>query len=74
MSIYGEKKDYEQLVKENIEKANLLFNLNEKDKILVETLLSKRENLRNKNGIFASFQINRINSKIEKIVAHSKDK
>ena len=67
MGIYGDKKYYEQLVKESIEKANLLYNLNDEGKVLVEKLLNERENIRNKNGIFASFKINRINRKIEKI-------
>jgi hypothetical protein len=74
MGIYGDKKDYEQLVKENIEKANLLYNLNDDGRKLVEELLDKRERIRNKNGILANFKINRINSRIKKIVAHSKIK
>lgn len=67
MGIYGEKKDYEQLVKENIEKANLLYNLNDEGRKLVEELLKKKEAIQAKNGIFANLQINRINKKISKI-------
>ena len=67
MGIYGNEKDYEQLVKENIEKANLLYNLTDEGRNLVLTLLKKKENIQNKNGILASIQINNINKKIEKI-------
>lgn len=67
MGIYGDKKDYEELVKESIEKANLLYNLTDEGKALVEKLLNDRETIRNKNGLFASFKINSINKKIEKI-------
>ena len=67
MGIYGEKKDYEQLVKENIEKANLLYGLNDKDKVLMESLLEKREKLREKNGLLANIKINKINKKIDSI-------
>lgn len=67
MGIYGEKKDYEQLVKENIEKARLLYGINDEGRKLIEHLLEKREKIRNKNGIFANIKINKINKKIEKI-------
>ena len=67
MGIYGDKKDYEQLVKESIEKANLLHNLTDEGKLIVEQLLSEKEAIRSKNGIFASFKINRINKRIEKV-------
>lgn len=67
MGIYGDKKDYQELVKESIEKANLLYNLTDEGKALVEKLLNDRETIRNKNGLFASFKINSINKKIEKI-------
>ena len=32
MGLYGEKKDYEELVKENIEHAKLLHSLSDEDK------------------------------------------
>lgn len=67
MGIYGEKKDYEQLVKENIEKARLLYDINDEGRKLIEHLLEEREKIRNKNGIFANIKINKINKKIEKI-------
>lgn len=67
MGIYGENKDYEQLVKENIEKARLLYDINDEGRKLIEHLLEEREKIRNKNGIFANIKINKINKKIEKI-------
>ena len=67
MGLYGEKKDYEQLVKENIEKANLLHSLSEKDRKKINILLKKKCEIMEKNGIFANFELNIINKKIEKI-------
>jgi len=40
MSLYNDKKDYETLVRENIERANILYSLSEKDRILVNNLLA----------------------------------
>ncbi len=67
MNLYGNKKDYETLVKESIEKANILYSLSEEDRNLVNKLLSKKEKIKEKNGIFANFQLNQINKKIQKI-------
>ena len=67
MSLFDNKKDYEQLVKENIKKAKLLYNLSEKDRILMNILLEKKELIKEKNGIFANLQLKQINAKIEKI-------
>ena len=67
MGLYGDKKDYEQLVKENIEKANLLYSLSEKDKKEIHILLKKKSEIIEKNGIMANFQLNTINKKIQKI-------
>lgn len=67
MSIYGEKKDYEELIHEKIQIAKALCALSDEDKREVELLLKQKEKIRNKNGFFATFQINRINKKIEKI-------
>lgn len=67
MSLFDSKKDYEQLVKENIKKAKLLYNLSEKDRILMNILLEKKELIKEKNGIFANLQLKQINAKIEKI-------
>lgn len=67
MGLYGDKKDYEQLVKENIEKAKLLYNLSEEDRIVVDNLLSEKEKIKEKNDIFANLKLKQINKKIEKI-------
>lgn len=67
MSLYEEKKDYETLVKESIKRANILYSLSEKDRILVNNLLNKKEKIKEKNGIFANLQLNIIDKKIEKI-------
>lgn len=67
MGLYGDKKDYEQLVKENIQKAKLLYNLSEEDRIVVDNLLSEKEKIKEKNDIFANLKLKQINKKIEKI-------
>lgn len=67
MGLYGDKKDYEQLVKENIYKAKLLYSLSEEDRILVCELLNKKELIMQENGLFANFKLRQIDKKIEKI-------
>ncbi len=67
MGLYGNNKDYEELVKENILKAKILYSLSDSDKILVNKLLLKKEKIKNKNGLFANFKLNQINKKISKI-------
>lgn len=67
MGIYGDKKDYEELVKENIIKAKLLHLLSKEDQTKVASLLNQKERIKEKNDLFANFKINRINHKIEKI-------
>lgn len=67
MGIYGDKKDYTELMKERLDKARILFNLSDEDIIQVNTLLDKKEKIREKNGFWATFQINSINKKIDKI-------
>ncbi len=67
MGLYGDKKDYETLVKENIQKAKLLYPLSEEDKTLVSHLLSKKEKVREKNGFFANFQLKYIQKQIDHI-------
>ena len=74
MGLYGDKKDYEQLVKENIEKAKLLFELSEEDRILASTLLDEKEKIREQNGIFANYKLRKIDKKIEKIKNKYKNK
>ena len=67
MGLYGDKKDYEELVKDNISKARILYDISEKDRILVNGLLNKKEKIKEKNGLFANFELQRIDKKIEKI-------
>lgn len=74
MGLYGDKKDYEQLVKENIEKAKLLFELSEEDRNLVSILLDKKEKVKAKNGFFANYQLRKLNKKIYKIKSKYKNK
>ena len=71
MGLYGDKKDYEQLVKENIEKAKLLYELSNEDRILVTNLLTEKEKVKEENGFFANYKLKKINKKIDKI-KHSK--
>ena len=67
MGLYGDKKDYEQLVKENIYKAKLLYSLSEEDRALVSKLLNEKEKIMNQNGLLANFKLKHIDKKIEKI-------
>lgn len=72
MSIYGKDKDYEELIKENISKAKLLYGLTETQKSEIIELLNKKEIIKNKNGLFANLQLKNIDKKIEKIKKTSK--
>ncbi|MBR3613773.1 MAG: hypothetical protein IKL55_01160 [Clostridia bacterium] len=67
MGLYGEKKDYEQLVKENIFKAKLLFDLSNEDRIIVNNLLNEKEKIKEQNGIWANLKLKKIDKKINKI-------
>lgn len=67
MGLYGDKKDYEELVKNNISKAKILYSLSKENRILVNELLDKKEKIKEKNGFFANFQLRLIDKKIEKI-------
>lgn len=67
MGLYNDKKDYEELVKENIQKAKLLYNLSDEDKKTVLELLNQKKLVKEKNGFFANFQLKRLNRKIDKI-------
>ncbi len=67
MGIYGDKKDYETLLKENIQNANLFYNLDEESQVKILKLLEQKEAIVKKNGIFANYQIAKINNKINKI-------
>ncbi len=74
MGLYGDKKDYQELVKDNISKAKILYNLSEKDRILVNELLNKKEKIKEKNGILSNFELQKIDKKIEKIKNKNKHK
>lgn len=67
MGLYGDKKDYEELIKENIIKSRLLYGLTDEEKTTVIELLNKKEIIKEKNGLFANFQLKQIDKKIEKI-------
>lgn len=67
MGLYNDKKDYEEMVKENIIKARLLYNLSPEDQKKITNLLNKKEEIIAKNGLFANIKLNRINKKINKI-------
>lgn len=67
MGLYNDKKDYEEMVKENIIKARLLYNLSPEDQKKITNLLNKKEKIIAKNGLFANIKLNHINKKIEKI-------
>ncbi len=74
MGLYGDKKDYEQLVKENIQKAKLLYALSPEDRILVEKILLDKEKVKEENGIFANFKLKQLDKKIDKIQKKYKSK
>lgn len=74
MGLYGDKKDYEQLVKENIRKAKLLYALSPEDRILVEKILLDKEKVKEENGIFANFKLKQLDKKIDKIQKKYKSK
>lgn len=67
MGIYNDKKDYEELFKEKMNEAKLMHNLSDENKKKMKELLNKKEEIRQKNGLFSTFQINHINKKIDKI-------
>lgn len=67
MGLYGDKKDYEELVKENISKAKLLVSIPENDRPLALELLKKREKIIKKNGLFTVFELKKIDKKISKL-------
>ena len=67
MSLYGDKKDYEELVKDNIQKAKILVSIPEKNRPLVLELLKKREEIIKKNGLFVNLELKNIDKKINKL-------
>lgn len=67
MGLYGDKKDYEEMVKDNMVKARLLYNLSPENREKVMELLNEKEKIIAQNGFWANIKLNRINKKIEKI-------
>lgn len=67
MSLYGDKKDYEELVKDNIQKAKILVSIPEENRSLVLELLKKREEVIKKNGLFVNLELKKIDKKINKL-------
>ena len=60
MGLYNDKKDYEELVKENIMKAKLLYNLSEEDREKIIKLLDEKEKIIEKNRFFANLSLKKI--------------
>lgn len=67
MGLYGDKKDYEELVKENIMKANILYPLSSEDRKIVISLLDEKQKIIEENGFFANLKLRILDKKIEKI-------
>ena len=67
MSLYGDKQDYAKIINNNIQKAKLLYSLSDDDRILVESLLNKKEKVKEENGLFANLKLKKLDKKIEKI-------
>ena len=67
LSLYGDKTDYEELVKDNIQKAKILVSIPEKNRPLVLELLKKREEVIKKNGLFVNLELKKIDKKINKL-------
>lgn len=68
MGIYSDNKDYQKLIKNNIELANILNSTPVENQNSVIALLNKKQEIIEKNGIFASFQLDSINKKINKLM------
>ena len=67
MGLYGNKKDYETLFKENIDKAKILFQIAEENRPKAIELLKEKEQILEKNGFFANFQLSIIDKKLNKL-------
>ena len=67
MSLYGDKKDYEELLKENISKAKLLYEIPEENRAFALELLKQREIILQKNGLFTNFELKKIDKKLNKL-------
>lgn len=67
MGLYGNKKDYQELVQENISKARILFSIPEKNRTLALELLKEKEKIIIENHLFANFKLRKIDKKLEKL-------
>lgn len=67
MGLYGDKKDYEEMVKENIAKANILHSISPEKHDEVIKLLNQKDKIITSNGLLANIKLKYINRKIEKI-------
>ena len=67
MGLYGDKKDYEEMVKENIAKANILHSISPEKHDEVIKLLNQKEKIIKSNGLLANIKLKYINREIEKI-------
>lgn len=72
MGLYGDKKDYEELVKENIMKAKILYSLSNEDRKIVNNLLNQKQKIIEENGFLANIKLKILDRKIEKIQKKSK--
>ena len=59
--------DYMELVKNQIEVDKLLHSVKLENRGYAKELLNKKKEIIKKNGIFADFQLKKINKKIEKL-------
>ena len=71
MGLYGDKKDYQEMVTENIAIAKLIYTLNETDKAKVLELINKKNQIIEENKIFANIKLANIDKKIKKIKENS---
>ena len=67
MGLYGDKKDYETLFKENIDKEKMLLQIAEENRPKEIELLKEKEQILEKNGFFAKFQFSIIDKKLNKL-------
>ena len=70
MGLYGDEKDYEELVKENIAKAKILASIPEKNRELALKLLKEKELVMKKNDLFANIKLKKIDKKLNKLKQH----
>lgn len=62
-----DNKDYMELVKNQIELDKLLHSVKIENQAKAKELFNKKKEIMKRNGIFANFELKRINQKIEKL-------